>query len=298
VPSEILRMEQIAAAKAEGAGGHGPLPLGLSSIPKSVNPRKIRGSGGITPEGRQRVKDAATLLEESAPRGTMVLWTVTVPPGLEESTARSWSRITDNIRNQLRKDLRARGLSGEIVFVSEYQEERERKYGRPVLHLHFLFQGAHRADRWEYSCEHYRERWEQCLRNACGNTANNASYNAASRVEKVRKSCCSYLGKYMSKGVSLSFGSGNDRGNSAHPKAWYGLSANLRQRVMRSIRRLRGATATRAIHFLLESATALCRFNRWVSFVGREGRTVWIAWYGDLIDRHLLDPLMPVLESR
>jgi len=291
VPSEIIRAEQIADARARGVGGHGPLPLGLSSIPKSVTPRKIRGSGGITPEGRQRVKDAATLLEEAAPKGTMVLWTVTVPPGLERATAKIWARITDNLRNQIRKDLRKAGLPGDIVFVSEYQEERERKYGIPVLHLHFMFQGAHHSGRWKYSCEHYRERWEQCIRNACGNSADDVTWVASSRIEKVRKSCSSYIGKYLSKGVSIGDGGGDDRGNPTHPRAWYGIGKDLRKRVMSRIRRLRGPVASRAIHFLLGSAATLCRFSRWVSFVGRDGRTRYIAWYADLLDPGLLGPL-------
>jgi hypothetical protein len=274
-----------------GSGEGGPDPLGLSSVPKSSKPRKIRGSGGITPAGRMRVKDAATLLEESAPAGTMALWTVTVPPGLEEKTIESWARITHNIRNTLRRDLLARGLPGEVVFVSEYQESREAKYGKPVLHLHFLFQGALCNNRWKYTCEHYRQRWEQCLRNVCGNAASTADYSASSRVEKVRKSCAAYLGKYMSKGCSGHSGDDDEVQNRRNPSAWYGLSQNLLGRVVRSIRRLRGPIAARTISYLLANAATLCRYNRWVSFVGDGGAPIWIGWYGDLKDRHLLDPI-------
>jgi hypothetical protein len=277
---------------SESFGNGGPAPLGLSSLAKSGKPRKQRGSGGITSQARLRVRDAATLLEESAPKGTLALWTVTLPPGLEDVAARHWSRLCGNLRQTLARDLRAKGLPGEIVFVSEYQEKREKNHGSPILHLHFLFQAAHRPYQWVYSVERYQGRWAAALRNVCGNAGDNARYNASSRVEAVKKSAAAYLGKYMSKGVRPLRGGGDKGADTGHPRAWHGISRTLLRRVMLCTRRLRGAVAASAISYLLANSVPILKFNRWVSFLAIDGHPVYHCWYGDLRDRHHLDPLL------
>jgi hypothetical protein len=287
------RDQQVREIEATGGvaafGVRGPAPLGLSSIANSVTPIAARGSKGITSFGRQRVRDAATVLEDESPRGTMALWTVTIPPGVESSICSRWARFTDLLRNQLRKDLVKAGLSGDIVFCSEYQENREKNYGFPVLHLHFLFRGALIPSKWPYSVHHYQNRVRQAIRAVCGAAGDEIDYSACSRVEKVRKSCASYLGKYMSKGCGGPPRAVDECRGSAHPSSWYGLGRALLQKVRRAIHLLRGPEATRLISHLVANAVSLMKFNRWATFQGREGQTLHIAWYGDLLDRRALD---------
>jgi hypothetical protein len=296
-PSERFRLDMEEQRMEAVLNPGGPGPLGLSSIPKSVDARRARGSGGMTSYGRQRVKDAAYLIEMDSPRSTVVLWTVTVPPGLEQETLNKWARLTDLVRNSLRKALVRQGLPGDLLFVSEYQEEREEKYGRPVLHLHFLFRGAHLAGRWVLTVEAYKSIWVRALRAVCGSRVDNIDTSACSRCEAVRKSCASYLGKYMSKGCKGVPRVSDNQADRGHPSSWFGVGQKLARRVLRGTRRIRGPIAARAISALLGSPTAFLRFSRWVSFPGASGEPVWIAWYGDLLDPRALDGLFPVLES-
>jgi len=259
-------------------------PLGLSSVANSPNPRKHRGSGGITSHARLRVRDAAYILQEREGRGVMALLTLTVPPGLEESSAARWSRICKHMLKQLSRDLKGAGLSGQIVYVSEYQESREEKYGKPVLHLHMLFAARPPRGHWAHTPQHYRGRWADCLQTVLGNVASEARFDSSENIEAVRKDCSSYLGKYMSKGTAAPGGGESGSAPAVHPSSWHGLSRDLLRAVVRGIRRWAGREASQRLSFLLGDPTVHLRFNRWVSIQGDSDRRVFIAWYGDLVD--------------
>ena len=184
----------------------------------------------------------------------------------------------------LSRDLKRAGLDGNIVYVSEYQESREAKYGTRVLHLHLLFCARGLQRRWAYDCQHYRRRWSEALIAVLGDAARNASFESSENIEGIRKSAGSYLGKYMSKGSTSADGGSSDQGADDHPRAWHGISRDLLRKVVSNIREWFGSAAKERISFLLDDPTVHMRFNRWVSIPGEGGRTLYIAWYGDLAD--------------
>lgn len=283
-PAERRAIAQEETKVAAQMGLAQSAPLGLSSVANSPNPRNKRGSGGITSRARLRVRDAAAVLEARNPKGTMALLTLTVPPGLEEGSASKWARICKHMLKQLTRDLKAAGLDGEIVYVSEYQESREEKYGKPVLHLHMLFSARKKRGHWAYEPKHYRDRWSDCLSAVLGDVARKAGYESSENIEAVRKSCSAYLGKYMSKGTTVPGRSEGGPAPKAHPSSWHGLSRNLLRAVVRGIRCWSGRSASARLSFLLDNPQIHLRFNRWVSIQGGEDRRIFIAWYGDLVD--------------
>jgi hypothetical protein len=275
----------------EAFGNIGPRALGLSSVAKSVIPRKQRGSGGITSGGRQTVKDGAFLLEGGG-REKLSFLTLTLPPGTERAAFKAWPRICHHLMHSITRDLKAAGLPGEIVYVSEFQESRGRRTGIPTLHLHLLFVGRRRrGSRWAISTRRADEIWCNALGASVGNSVNKDTVVAASKIEPIRKSSVAYLGKYMSKGCKGASGGDGEGGNIPHPPAWYGISRNLLRRVRRGTRRLWGQAASGTISFLLANSSTVLKFNRWV-FLPIDGQdSLCIAWYGDLVDPRLLAPL-------
>lgn len=290
-PQEREEIFQKAQSLERAFGNGGPAPLGLSSVVKSVNPRAARGSGGISSKGRQRVKDAAYLLEEGG-RDNLTFLTLTIPPGMEEELLSKWARVCHHMIHSLTRELRRSGLPGDIVYVTEVQEGRAEKYGKEALHLHYLFCGRKRRGvQWAISTKRVDQLWGDALRAVLGRDIEGSRFRASGRIEKVKKSAVSYLGKYMSKGCTRLPGGGDERGDRPHPPSWYGLSRNLLRLVCRRVRRIRGSAATRAVSFLLADPLHLLKFNRWVFMPTADGSGPPIAWYGDLIDPRLLDLL-------
>jgi hypothetical protein len=122
-----------------------------------------------------------------------------------------------------------------------------------------------------------------------GRAAVEANWKAASRVERVRKSAAAYLGKYMSKGITSRIGANDEGADSSHPSAWHGISRNLLRDVIRFTRLITGRSARECLSYLLANFDVLLRFNRWVGIDAADGEKTYIAWYGELVDPHLLD---------
>jgi hypothetical protein len=277
---------------------HGPSSaLGLSSVAKTSRPRAARGSRGISSGGRQRVKDGAYLIQEQARKGTVVLWTCTLPPGTEKDAAAKWSKICHNLRNRLRRKLKLMGLPGEIVYVSEYQRARAGTGGKPVLHLHLLFIGGCSAYKPLLKLEYYRDCWADTVRAATGKDYSAELFKNATRVEFVRKDCGRYLGKYMSKGVQATAEALGSGAGGAHPSSWYGITRALLGRIRNRTSWIRGNEASRAVSFLLANPVATLKYHRWASFSGRDGKEHYVACYGDLRDPPGVRLLIDVLKS-
>lgn len=272
-------------------------PLGLSSVANlsalaeshTDREKKKRGQNGITSRSRQLVKDAATILENRYGKSQLAFVTHTIPDHAITYVHANWQKILANLRRRYLRALQKAGLPQEIVMVSEYQERRLEETGQAVLHLHIVFVGRFKKRHWQYKCEYYAKHWEECCEEYKTNTNENGRWNAATRVESIRKSCANYLAKYMSKGVSTLDSIRSADSNAFIPPSWHILSQSLRQAVRKATRHFEGGTATDLFEWLLSEAVNLLRFNRFVKIPTKDGRESCVGWYGDLKDRKLFD---------
>ena len=228
-----------------------PIPLGLSSVanlstsenPITLRPKKRRGSLGISPFARQRVKDAATLLEKKYGREQLSFITHTIPDHAIDYVHANWEKILANLRRRYVRALQKAGLSEEIVMVSEYQESRFRETGKAVLHLHIVLVGRKKYGHWQRDCEYYKQHWRECCEEYSNQSEESEKWNAATRVESIRKSCANYLGKYMSKGVRAISDVLAVNPNAFIPSSWHVLTQRLRTAVKCAIRHYEGKAA-------------------------------------------------------
>lgn len=269
--------------------------LGLSSVsnltatscppPKIL--RKRRGSNGISSRSRQLVKDAATLLQEKYGKKHLAFVTHTIPTRFITEIHQNWTKILHNLRRRYIRSLQKAGLSKEIVMVTEYQEDRLATSGQAVLHVHIVFQGRHKRQSWAYDVEHYKQHWKECCENYISNASSDAEWNAATRVEGIRKSCSSYLAKYMSKGVATLNHILSIDALAYIPSSWHVLTQRLRVEVRQNTRHFEGTSAEELFEYLTQNAVELLKFNRYVKVLTTDGREICVGWYGDLKDKKL-----------
>lgn len=226
--------------------GNAVRPIGSSLLPK----RHKRGMLGITTHGQKVVRNACKALQDRYGRSRLSFLTLTVPGMSKENLGRisgDWSRIVKVFIQKLKRSLQDRGLSGEIVGVTEVQPARFEKRGEFALHLHLLFQGAVKSWQWAHSPHEYREMWLSVLESVVARS----EWSYADSVENVRAvkhSAEGYLGKYMSKGHKNLLCVREQMPDVSLPSAWWHCTYKLRRHVLSSVCHVSGSSA----QYLLE----------------------------------------------
>ena len=209
--------------------------MGLSSVRNFDSVEKERpqyGLKGMTSLGKRRVRNACHMLAREGGKYRLTFSTVTLPAFECEDYVRihdHWDEIIDDYRRQMSRKLKRWGLSGEIVGVSEVQEERYEETGYPVLHAHFLFVGMGSSGGWAISPNDHDRIWANCLRRALSGPI--TELLSAARLESLRGDVDAYMGKYMSKGVGIINRMVADNFGWAIPKQWWNCSRSLVQRM-------------------------------------------------------------------
>jgi len=191
LPSDLRG--QLAQGEEEGGGSHG-----LVSCAKSETARGPYGLKGLSKNGKRQILRSGAVLRDF-PK-CLGFWTVTLPdevliPMLDQGL---WPKFQDRIRKELKRLLVRAGLPGLLVGVVEIHPRRSRDAGRPLPHLHVVFQG--KRNRWHHWA---LDRWQldgviaSALR-TCG--FHGIDLRAAGRLETVRKDAAAYMAKYISKG--------------------------------------------------------------------------------------------------
>lgn len=244
--------------------------------------RKAKGLDGISSYGRRLVRNAAHLLEDNGRRCLCVFATVTVPSVPYEQLAaihKRWNEVIERYRLGITRALKAKGLSGEMVVVSEIQEKRHDKTGIPVLHAHSVFHGVTKNGKFALSTELHDDIWYRALSVAARIERHDVA--VACNLQRVRKSASGYLGKYMTKGA-LGVRRAVDQGfGDWMPRHWFSCSRTLMNRVKAETRRVDDLG-----YWLYESpkegADNLWIWHREVSIEFADGNSLVVAVYGQL----------------
>lgn len=205
-------------------GLKGAKPLGLSLPANSrTEPRGRQGANGITAYGRRMVKSGCALVEDSSPRGCVSFATLTLPFTCPEQLSRAAhlaGEITNRLCEELRRDLIAAGLPGEIVVRIEPQS-------RGALHWHLIFQGRKSGTTWAVNTSTLDNIWLRVL-NRTGNLC--TSVLNSCNIQAVKKSSAGYMSKYMGKDDKSAIQLGE-----AHPSRWWGITNSIRNKVKNNI---------------------------------------------------------------
>lgn len=220
-------------------------PLGLSNVPNYHSPdcddgcpsgKLPRGSNGITRYGMNIVESACWLLEKKYGKRNLSFVTVTLPTVTPEeswSIAANWGNIVRVFFQRLRRIAKKKGMDFHYVAVTEFQPHRANREEHPALHLHFVVHGRFR-NRFVFGPSDVRQSWAASLERFVSGALD---WSACENLQSIKKSAASYLGKYMSKGLSDIERIRGFRPLAPLPSAWYSVSRAL-------LRAVKGAVVT------------------------------------------------------
>lgn len=177
------------------------------------------------------------MLSKEVGRYRLTFATVTLPdlPHEEMALVQSrWHEVVDNYRREMSRKLRRWGLSGEIVSVTEIQEERYEKSGFPVLHLHALFVGMGTSGGWAIGTADHDRIWRKSIYLVLGGPL--PDFGTACQLASVEKDVEGYLGKYMSKGISAIARVVESGYDWVLPKQWWSCSRSIVRRMSKEMR--------------------------------------------------------------
>lgn len=223
--------------------------VGSSNASNSHSPLKTRaprGSKGISSYGRKIVRNACYLLEERYKKEHLSFGTLTLPALSDEdkvSAVDNWSDIVRVLFQRLKRHLRAKGLPGNAVWVTESQSERAGRERWLAPHLHFVFVGRKPKSEWALHYEDLRRFWRESVERY---TSGHYDWSATENIQAIKKSASQYLSKYLSKGTPPCLLEMDGPIGKPTVSAWYGVSRPL----LRAIRKL--TLSGSAMAFLLQ----------------------------------------------
>lgn len=198
-----------------------------------------RGRRGMPREAQQRVKDYVDLLERRHGSKYLTFGTVTVPslpPQCLSQLHENWHHFCKLFRQKLVRELKRAGLDGSVVYVTEIQPKRFAATGKPYLHLHFICQGRKPGQTWGVSTRRVREITREAIATVTGYET---TALPVCRLEAVKKSASSYIGKYMSKGAQECQEAIENGYEGWLPRQWWGSTRDLPQEFKKRTRVLK-----------------------------------------------------------
>lgn len=261
------------------------LSLGSSHVSNSHSedetpPNKAsRGAKGITAYGRSVVRNACQWFEDSFGVKNLSFLTCTLPPSaLAAYTPEKWAECVRRFRKSLSYHLGRAQLCPSVVAVTEIQMRRyQAEQSQLPVHLHLVFQGRKTLKSWAYRPSFYQELWAL----ACeGVLSCRSDWSASTRIESLRASSVSYMGKYMSKGnKGLS-----QAAVASLPTSWYSVDNGLRKICKASQVFVQGALAVAYWNWFRQSDVLLWQKDILITDP-RDGELYYVAWMGAIKGR-------------
>lgn len=252
---------------------------GLSIRTNSHN-RAKRGTRGITSYGRKMVRNGAAWFEQRYQKTLLSFGTVTLP-SVEvrylEQLALNWSELIRHFVQNLRRNLRAKGLPTKVIGVTEIQEERMRRDSFPVPHFHFVFVGRNSGRiAWQLDREVIRRLWVLAIKKY---VPEGTDYRAVENVTGIKKSVSGYLGKYMSKGSQLLKKINQNVLVKFLPSSWWTADMHLRMEILSRVRS--GESVGELLRFYCENEFPdLILRKRQVVIESKTGVKYGVGWSG------------------
>lgn len=218
------------------------IPLGSSNSRILKKPSSRKTCLTMTKHLARNIRNAAYLMERDYGKDNLSFLTLTIPGINEESLSSicaNWDKIVHRFFMWLRAKLQSKNIKPSWVYCTEIQTSRLKMRGEYAPHLHILFRGRNaRKNPWAITPKMARKAWIRCIQPYI-----NCSFDdrAVENIQRIKRSACGYLSKYMSKGAN-SIPSMDD---SSSPIAslkthWGGMSRDLSKALKAATRVIRG----------------------------------------------------------
>jgi len=147
-----------------------------------------------------------------------------------------------------------------------------------VLHIHAVFQGRKRRSSWAITTSMVDEMWASSMDLVLGYKP---SVVSACNIQKVKKSCEGYLGKYMTKGVEDVKKLTEEGYEKWLPKQWWSMSRSLGKKIEKRTKVLRQEART-VWNLCLDEDDAVFAYVRPVVLENKMGVPYIAAFFGRL----------------
>jgi len=278
-------------------------PLGLSDAINCHNGGRKkgqecakRGSKGISTAQRRLVSNCCYLLEEKYGKDCLGLMTLTLPAFANFADllliCSNWADLIRKFIQELKRILKRRGFPESMVWTTEIQEDRYRDSGTVAPHLHLIYVGKrHRYDKqWAISKVEVRSLWERILGNLLDRPI---TCQAATRVERPRKSLKAEMGKYMSKGGKVIRDIIDDGKGDQLPSNYGGATDNLRNAYKKRIVVYRGYEALKFIDNLETMKQAgLLFYKPIIIYAANLGKEITVGFVGWIKEKEIVSQFL------
>jgi hypothetical protein len=262
--------------------GDGP-PPSLDKGAKSEQPPKRNGRKGMQRKTQRRVHEQLCCFERLIPKELTTFGTVTFPdlgPELNEVLYTNFNTFLSRFMQEVKRELQRHGLPPTMLAVIEIQPKRYERTGEPYLHIHYVHQGRLKGKTWVITTAWVR----QVVQRLVGAIVNDSIASPVVRLEQVKKSVASYLGKYMSKGGEMVEKALKEGFGGWLPGQWYRSTRDLVHEVRKCTAVVEDSDGS-----LLQSAAekdpCVWDFVADVSVEVDEGVTRVLAYFGQLTER-------------
>lgn len=254
----------------------------------SNSPRAKRGQNGISRHGKLMVRNACFLMERANALDTVTFLTTTLPPMTLDRNrylVENWAQVVKFFVKKLGRKLQSEGLKGEIVGVTEVQEGRLSANADFIgLHLHLLFVGRRNYGHWAVSTSEVEQYWREAIGSVSKKTAEESDFSRSTNMQRLKKSGAAYIGKYLSKGVSVVRAIRIKNPDITLPTCWYTCTLSLREKVQKL--QVRGDKAAKQIQEWIDRGKTEYFTNIMsVTITTEEGREICIGWAGKLSEK-------------
>lgn len=247
-------------------------PLLVKSPKSSQKKRGSYGSHGITNFGKRVCKNSAILLQKRHDRGCLGFGTATLPcisAPLCRYIIANIADISRRFYQRIRREYAKRGAEFDYIGVVEIQEKRFGDTNLPVPHLHFVFVAKPNIrSGYTLHTKDFYTAWNNSVNEVIGKgrfapIMGVDGHVGSVKVEPIRKSAASYLGKYISKGCTV-VKAMKEKGFTEFPKQWWTASMQCKKMFKDSLVHLRSDECEAIFygleHLLEEGLLTWCNF--------------------------------------
>lgn len=257
-------------------------PLGLSNVPNSHKPRKARGRRGMTRYNKRLIVNSVLLMERQYGKRHLSFLTLTLPPQCASREADLYAESKRQMGQWLQRSLARLSLPSLLIGCTEVQTARLTAKGEFALHEHWVFVGRKAGKTWGLSSNDIARAWANILVNVYKLGDAKVDFRAAVRVESIKKSAASYLGKYVSKGEKCVQALIENGHIEKLPSSWVTRSTSILKLFQSSISILNGEDAILWLDYLTGVGSHLCRWKRHLYIDGKDGTPLWLGFIGYL----------------
>lgn len=261
-------------------------PFPCQETQKFNNPQKPLKTG-LTGYGQKQLRRAIAAWETQLSPGTVAFGTLTLSDDAlssllssgQSSPARAFQGCVTRFMDRFRRLLKSRGLSGDVIWVTEMHPARSQKMGMFIPHVHFLAQTAVQKYQWLIKPSEIVDLWASAV-SAFGNVPEGKRFPSRCQIKCVKKSVARYMSKYLSKSKRCAIENTQDLSTEFIPDRWYAIANGLHQLLRKMTSTIAGEEAAMIFDWLKSATCPIVKRSGDITISDADGHSYWVSsWF-------------------